>query len=113
MMYLEALKVLGQNNRVFQAVSRLFANRAVRMFTFLAIGLLIAATATYAQVNTDAFFDKVSTLISGGFGKGIAVIGLLLGAILIFLNQIGVGIMVILGALLIALAPTVITFIFS
>ena len=117
-MYREALTILIDTNpvlsRVKDAVNRVLSRPVYRYLVFVLAAVFITMGVTYAQTaNTDAFYNKISELLTGGFGKGVALVGMLLGAILIFLNQIAVGILVILGALLIALAPTVITFIFS
>jgi len=55
----------------------------------------------------------VKELLQGGFGKGIAGIGFLVGGIMLFLGNMQLGIIIILGALLIAFAPTLVDAIFG
>jgi len=116
-MYLEALRLLilshPKAHVLTQRLRALWQSPTVRFAVSLTLVILLA-TASYAQTpNTDAFYDKISALVSGGFGKGVALIGFLLGAILIFLNQIGAGMMILLGAFLLAFSTTIVNFIFN
>ena len=116
-MYLEALRLLvlshPKAHALTQRVRTLWQSPAIRL-TASVVVVLLFVTATYAQTpNTDAFFNKISALVNGGFGKGIALFGFLLGAILIFLNQISAGMMILLGAFLLAFSTTIVNFIFN
>jgi len=65
------------------------------------------------QGDMDSLWEKVQSLLSGPFGKAIAAIGFVVGAISIFLGNMQLGIGAILGALIIAFAPIIINFLFD
>ncbi|MBN2094265.1 MAG: hypothetical protein JW740_02785 [Candidatus Zambryskibacteria bacterium] len=77
--------------------------------TFFALtGDLFAQT-----TEMETLWTKVIALLGGAFGKAIAALGFVIGAISIFLGNMQMGIMSIVGAFIIAVAPIIINFLFD
>ena len=104
-------------NNMLKLYAWMYANKEkvirVAAITFVVVGIILLTTHNLYAAGTDDIYTKVKELLQGGFGKGIAGIGFLVGGIMLFLGNMQLGIIIILGALLIAFAPTLVDAIFG
>lgn len=76
-------------------------------------GMFVPQILFGANDNLDDMWTNVLNLLAGPLGKTIAVVGILVGAIMIFLGNMTVGIASIAGGFIIAFAPAIINAIFA
>jgi type IV secretory pathway VirB2 component (pilin) len=100
--------------------TRQFIERHKKVLRITVISLWLVCTFfaltgdLFAQTTEmETLWTKVVALLGGAFGKAIAALGFVGGAIAIFLGNMQAGIMAIVGAFIIAVAPIIINFLFD
>lgn len=92
-------------------------SRILGLMFFVAGVVLMATSVASAQTATTesgtALYNTLLKLVKGGVGKSVAIIGFLVGGIAMFMGNFTLGLMMLIGAGFIALAPTLIEAIFS
>lgn len=105
--YISAKLFFDRNREKIVKYSRILG----LVMVFVAIALMFTEV-SYAQEDS-ALYVTIRNLVKGGIGKSIAIIGFLVGGIAMFMGNFTLGLMMLIGAGFIALAPTLIDAIFK